>query len=147
MSTLVQETGMGDFAETPFERQLRMEEERIYSHPDGWKVIAMNAIRDINEKLHLQWGHDDLSKAEMNEIGQVIQVRFRNKTNPVWGEEWSEFIVSRIIQRDGVRPSSVSAEVITGNDVMDKVPDEVDKALGEDISDDDDLQQDDDVVD
>lgn len=130
MATML-EDDFDNFMDTPMERQMKQAERAVYTHPNGWQYAASAAITDINQRLQLQWGHGPLNRAEMNEIGTVIQKRIANRAQPVWDESWTKFIVDNVIRRDGARPTSVTAEVVTGNDALKQSMDEVDAAISQ----------------
>lgn len=84
---------------TPIERQIIELEQRIYSDPDGWRLMYVEAINDINNRLTNQYKFRGLTKAEANDLAKIIFERTRRGTDPVWSEDWSKWVVERVLRQ------------------------------------------------
>lgn len=101
---------------TPVDRQVIELEQRIYNDPDGWRLMFVEALNDINSRLINQYKFRGLTKAEANDLAKIIFERTRRGTSPVWNEDWSKWVVDRVLRQpiQKGRPPRMKGDVLGG---------------------------------
>ena len=84
---------------TPTEIRMRELEERIYKDPEGWRAIWVEALNDINYRLKNTYKYRGLTQAEASDLAKIVFGRVRRGTYPAWSEDWSKWVVDRVLQQ------------------------------------------------
>lgn len=100
---------------TPYERKMAIQQRRLQESPDGWKVAARDILRHISLTLTNN-GQKPLNQKEINDIAGVIKIRFQNKVQPLWSNEWTQFVVNNIMKLRGVSSRGPEAGVHAGKE-------------------------------
>ncbi len=108
---------------TNMEKMFDAVESVAYSHPEGWKVVAGEAVKDINARLQMQYGLGNLNDGAIGQVIQVVKERVRRNVRPAWTEDWSDFIVNRVIMNPSyytVKNDTEVDAVASEEDVLDQ---------------------------